>query len=118
MAGRRRSGPTASGSCSSAPPSATAFPVGSVYLRANDGVWGVVDADPIDGADEWVASIAVDDDGWHSFDPFSAAFIQVRWEIAGNLLSTDDLSMFQGFYGFELKLSALSEGSGRDGRGT
>lgn len=93
------------------------FPAGSISARPVDVPAGYVDPDP-DGADAWADSTHVDADGWHSIDPLSAAYIQVRWEIDGDSVTSSGLSKLCAFYGFELKISTLEEGPGRDGRGT
>lgn len=90
------------------------FPITSVRIRYTDAPWGEVRNAPTYG-DTWTTSLARDSDGWHFFDPTSAAFVQVSWELAGDE-GGGHLGALQAFYGFEIKLSALPEGSARDTR--
>lgn len=90
------------------------FPVGSVKVRYSDQAWG--NADDNSDANNYVASIALDADGWHSFDPVTTAFVQLKWEVVGED-HPSNLSQLHAFYGFELRWEG-QEGAGRDARGS
>lgn len=89
------------------------FALGTVAVRFNDQSWG--DDDTVN--EGYTAAIARDDDGWHSFEPVTAAFVQVKWSIVGDAAGPDALSQLHAFYGFELRWEGQYD-SGRDARGS